>query len=58
MAKYTVFFEQVNRTNFQVVANSEEEACRKAINLYKRQIEIPSESVQDGWLVEEDGEDK
>jgi len=56
--KYTVFFDQANRTNFQVIADNKQEAKEKAIKLYKRYQEIPSSSVQDGWIVELDGEDK
>lgn len=58
MKKYTVFFDQVNRTNFQVKANNEEEAEKKADKLYKKRSYIPSASVDEGWLVESDGEDK
>lgn len=56
--KYTIFFEQVNRTNFQVKANSENEALEKAIRLYKRNRELPEAYVQDDWIVNSDGEDK
>ena len=56
--KYTVFFDQVNRINFQVEAPDEEMAEKKAILLYRKQFEIPSSSVQDGWIVESDGADK
>ncbi len=58
MTKYTVFFDQVNRTNVQVKADNEDEALIKATNLYKNQMEVPAADVQDGWLSEEDGEDK
>ena len=56
--KYTVFFDQRNRTNFQVNANDEKEAWEKAQKLYKERFCIPSGCVQEGWLVESDGEDK
>ncbi len=56
--EYTVFFEQVNRTNFQVRASSKEQARVQANKLYKKYIERPASSVQDNWLVESDGEDK
>jgi len=56
--KYTVFFDQVNRINFQVEAPDEEMAEKKAVLLYRKQFEIPSSSVQDGWIVESDGADK
>ncbi len=56
--KYTVFFDQINRTNFQVKAEDEEEALRKARKLYKRNLCIPSPFVQEGWAIEADGEDK
>ena len=39
--KYTVFFEQVNMTNFQVTAKNEEEAERKAKKLYKACFDMP-----------------
>ena len=56
--KYTVFFNQLNRTNFQVNANSEQEAREKAEKLYKKRLDIPSGYVQERWIVESDGEDK
>ena len=56
--EYTVFFEQVNRTNFQVKADSEQEASEKAEKLYKKQRDIPSSCVQEGWIEKSDGEDK
>lgn len=58
MKKYTVFFEQINRTNFQVKANSKESAEAKAEKLYKKNFYTPCCEAQDGWLVESDGEDK
>ena len=56
--EYTVFFDQVNRTNIQVKATDEEEARVKANRLYKRDFEIPSTHVEDGWISKSDGEDK
>jgi len=56
--KYTVFFDQMNRTNFQVKANNEDEAIEKAEKLYKKRLDIPHTYIQEGWLVESDGEDK
>jgi hypothetical protein len=58
MKKFTVFFDQVNRTNFQVLAKNEEEAELKAEKLYKKNFTIPGPSTQEGWLSENDGEDK
>ena len=56
--KYTVFFEQVNTTNFQVKADNEEQARLKAEKLYRKRFEQPSSEVQENWLVESDGEDR
>lgn len=56
--KYTVFFDQINRTNFQVNAKNQEEAILKGIKLYKKNFEIPTCYSQEGWLVNFDGEDK
>ena len=56
--KYTVFFDQINITNFQVKANSEQEAREEAEKLYEKRFDIPSSDVQEGWIVESDGEDK
>jgi len=56
--EYMVFFDQVNRTNFQVRANSEQEAEEKAEKLYKKRFDIPSSCVQEGWITQSDGEDK
>ena len=56
--KYTVFFEQINRTNFQMEASNKEQAQKKATRLYKKHFEQPSSSVQENWMVESDGEDK
>ena len=56
--KYTVFFDQVNRTNHQVEAKNEEEATAKARRLYQKRLVTPSLFVQEGWLVASDEEDK
>ena len=56
--KYTIYFDQVEPTNFQVRAKDGDAAEEKARRLYKRGMELPSSSVEDGWLVESDGEDK
>ena len=56
--KYTVFFDQINMTHFQVEANTANKAIEKAESLYKERFEIPSSSVQEGWILESDGEDK
>lgn len=57
--KYTVFFDQRNRTNYQVEAGSEREARNKASMLYKRDFfPPPSAYVQEGWIQPNDGEDK
>jgi len=56
--KFTVFFDQRNRINFQVLAKDENEAKFKAISLYKKNIDIPYPITQEGWLIESDGEDK
>jgi hypothetical protein len=59
MNKYTVFFDQINRTNFQVLAHDKHSAEIKAIKLFrKHNAEIPSSYVQNGWLENKDGEDK
>ena len=56
--RWTVFFDQINRTNFQVKAENEIEAVKKAEKLYKKRIETPCGDAQEGWIVESDGEDK
>ena len=56
--RYTIFFDQINRTNLQVKADNEEQARRKAIKLYGKCFEVPTSFVQEGWIVESDGEDK
>ena len=56
--KFTVFFEQINRTNYQVKAENEKAASNKADKLYKKYFSLPSSTVQEDWIVESDGEDK
>lgn len=56
--KYTVFYDQVDRTNYQIEAETEEEAEAKADKLYRKRFQLPSSEVQKGWIVESDGEDK
>ena len=56
--KYTVYFGQINRTNFQVKAESEDEAEDKAKRIYRKRFDVPSSAVQEGWIEESDGEDK
>jgi hypothetical protein len=56
--KYTVFFDQINRTNFQVEASDKHEATVKAIKRYRKYMKIPLASVEDGWISTTDGEDK
>lgn len=56
--KFTVFFDQINRINFQVTAKDEEEAREKAEKLYKKRLDIPPSYVQERWLLDSDGEDK
>ncbi len=56
--KYTVFYDQVNMTNYQVETATPEEAELKADKLYHKHFEIPTAYVQEGWLVESDREDK
>ena len=58
MKKYTVFFDQRNRTNYQVLAENMAEAELKAIKLYKKNIVIPCPEIFERWIVESDGEDK
>ena len=58
MRKYTVYFEQVNRLNFQVRADNEDEARREGARLYKKYLELPSSYIEEDWIVESDGVDK
>ncbi len=56
--KYTVFFDQVNRVNFQLTATDEDKAIAKAARIYRKRFELPSCDIEENWLVEADGEDK
>jgi len=56
--KYTVFFDQRNRVNYQVLAENMAEAELKAVKLYKKNLLIPCPETQEGWICEGDGEDK
>jgi len=58
MRKFTVFYDQRNRTNYQVLAEDKSRAILKANKIYKKNLEIPDVDVQEGWLVEGEGEDK
>lgn len=58
LKKFMVYFEQVNRTNFQILANDENEAIEKAHKCYRRNFEMPAVEVEEGWRFVEDGEDK
>jgi hypothetical protein len=55
--EYTVFYDQRNRINFQVLADNEREALKKGDKLYER-LELPLAYAQEGWIIENDGEDK
>ncbi len=56
--KYTVFFDQINRINYQVKAKDKYEAATKAFRLYRRVRELPTYEVQENWIVDSEGEDK
>lgn len=56
--KYTVFYDQINRTNYQVDAETERDAIIKADKLYRKRFELPTPYVQTGWISESDGEDE
>ncbi len=58
MKKFTVFYDQRNRTNYQVLAKDEREAIFKGNRLYKKYFNIPPAEVQEEWIKENDGEDK
>ena len=58
MKKFTVFYEQMNKINYQVLAKDINEARFKADKLYKEHLYIPFDTVQEGWISKEDGEDK
>jgi hypothetical protein len=56
--EYTVFFDQINRCNFQVLADGRYEALAKAKLLYIKYRELPDYSIQEGFICKTDGEDK
>ena len=56
--KFTVYIDQRNRTNYQVLARDEQEAGKKGERIYRRNFDTPPVSVEEGWIVESDGEDK
>ena len=56
--KFTVYFEQINRTNYQVLAVNIGAAIKKAEKLYRKDVYIPGSSIEEGWIKESDGEDK
>ena len=59
MNKYTVYFEQRNRTNYQIIASNKIEAARIGRELYLRDTKLsPNPTVEKGWIAESDGEDK
>jgi hypothetical protein len=58
MEKFTVFYDQIDRINYQILAKDETEAILKANEIYKRKIDIPDGYVQAGWISESDGENK
>lgn len=55
--KYTIFYDQINRTNLQIKAGTPEEAIAKADKIYRQRLGVPSREAQEGWLVESDGEE-
>ncbi len=58
MKKYTVFYDQINRINYQILAKDKNEAKLKVDKLFKEHLYIPFDTIQEGWLSENDGEDK
>ena len=58
MRKFTVFYDQRNRINYQVLAEDKSRAILKANKIYKKNMIISDVDVQEGWLVESEGEDK
>ncbi len=56
--KYTVYYDQINRTNYQVKAATEEKAKIKADKIYLKRFELPSSDIEEGWILDSDGEDK
>jgi hypothetical protein len=55
--KFTVYYDQVSKVNYQVLADDMDEAFEKGDALYKKAIGSKSR-VKEGWSSEEDGEDK
>jgi len=57
MKKYTVFFGQWKRTNYQVKAKDEIEAAKIGRKLYQRDVIdfLPDLEVEDGWISESEG---
>ncbi len=59
MKKFTVFFDQRNRTNYQVLAKDKKEAAQIGRRLYEtKKLLVLNSKVQEGWIKESDGEDK
>ena len=56
--KFTVYIDQRNRINYQVLAEDKQEAGKKGERLYRKHFDTPPISVEEGWIVESDGEDK
>ena len=56
--KFTVFIDQRNRINYQILAEDEQRAGEKGKRLYIKHFDTPPVSVEEGWIVESDGEDK
>ena len=57
MKKWTVFYDQLNKINYQVFAKDKNEAKIKADKLFRECLYIPFDSVQEGWISPMDGED-
>ena len=55
--KFTVYYDQVSKVNYQVLADDMDEAFEKGDALYKKAIGSKSR-VKEGWSSEEDREDK
>jgi hypothetical protein len=55
--KFTVYYDQVNKVNYQVLADDMDEAFEKGDALYRKAIGSKSR-VKEGWSSEENGEDK
>lgn len=58
MKKFTVFYNQLNRINYQVLAQDKNEARFKADKLFKEYLFVPFDTIQEGWISENDEEDK